>query len=122
MTIRKSAIEALDENHLWPLMTYVSPSLTARVRRSVGSEPAASGSVIEKADFRSPASRGASQRSCSLTRSWSGAMARSSCSTSRSSVSSGRISSRTKSRIHSSLSWNSGSVEKSHAMARSSLF
>ena len=57
MTIRKSAIEALLENHLWPSMTYSSPSRTARVRSSVGSEPAF-GSVIENADFRSPPSSG----------------------------------------------------------------
>src|SRR5229473_2800312 len=63
MTIRKSAIDALDENHLWPLITHSSPSRTARVCSSVGSEPAVSGSVIEKADFRSPASSGWSQRS-----------------------------------------------------------
>src|SRR3977135_3118109 len=58
MTIRKSAIEALDENHLWPLITHSSPSRTARVWSSVGSEPAVSGSVIETADFRSPARSG----------------------------------------------------------------
>jgi hypothetical protein len=58
ITIRKSAIDALLENHLWPLITHESPSLTAVVDIVVGSEPAFSGSVIEKADFRSPASRG----------------------------------------------------------------
>ena len=63
MTMRKSAIEAFEENHLWPLRTQPSPSRSARVRSSVGSEPALSGSVIEKADFRSPASSGCSQRS-----------------------------------------------------------
>ena len=63
MTIRKSAIEPLDENHLWPSITYSSPSRTARVRSSVGSEPAVSGSVIENAERRSPASSGCSQRS-----------------------------------------------------------
>ena len=30
MTIRKSAIDPFDENHLWPLMTHSSPSRTAR--------------------------------------------------------------------------------------------
>src|SRR6476660_7266828 len=65
MTMRKSAIEAFEENHLWPLRTHPSPSRSACVRSSVGSDPALSGSVIEKADFRSPASSGCSQRSFS---------------------------------------------------------
>src|SRR5215207_7645676 len=63
MTMRKSATEPLVENHLWPSITHSSPSRTARVRSSVGSDPATSGSVIENADRRSPASSGASQRS-----------------------------------------------------------
>ncbi len=63
MTMRKSAIDPFVENHLWPLMTYSSPSRTAVVRSVVGSEPATSGSVIENADLRSPASSGYSQRS-----------------------------------------------------------
>ena len=58
MTIRKSATEALEENHLWPLMTHSSPSSTAVVCSSVGSEPAVSGSVIENAERRSPLSSG----------------------------------------------------------------
>ena len=58
MTMRKSAIEPLEVNHLWPLITQSSPSRTARVRSSVGSEPALSGSVMLKPDFRSPASSG----------------------------------------------------------------
>src|SRR6476619_5916969 len=36
MTMRKSAIDALEENHLRPLMTYSSPSRVARVRGRVG--------------------------------------------------------------------------------------
>ena len=60
ITIRKSATEALVENHLWPLMTQASPSSTARVCSSVGSLPAVSGSVIENAERRSPASSGCS--------------------------------------------------------------
>ena len=32
-------------NHLWPLITHSSPSRTARVCISVGSDPATSGSV-----------------------------------------------------------------------------
>jgi hypothetical protein len=57
MTIRKSAMEAFEENHLWPEMTQEEPSRTARVRRSVGSAPAL-GSVMENADRRSPARSG----------------------------------------------------------------
>ena len=63
ITIRKSAIEPLDENHLRPLITQSSPSRVARVCSSVGSEPAVSGSVMLKADFRSPASSGYRYRS-----------------------------------------------------------
>src|SRR3954453_21750551 len=179
MTIRKSATEALEENHLWPLMTHSSPTSSARVWSRVGSEPALSGSVIEKAERRSPASSGcrycsfwssvpamariselpesgawlpntlgantdepriscmrpsftwpkpwpprsggrwAAHSPRSLTCSWSGATARSKPSwpSSSNTVSIGQISSRTKSRIQSSCSWNSGSVEKSHAIA-----
>src|SRR3954454_11067222 len=179
MTIRKSATEALDENHLWPLMTHSSPTSSARVWSSVGSEPAFSGSVIENAERRSPASSGcrycsfwssvpamariselpesgawlpntlgantdepriscmrpsltwpkpwpprsggrwAAHSPRSLTCSWSGATARTKPSwpSSSNTVSIGQISSRTKSRIQSSCSWNSGSVEKSHAIA-----
>src|SRR5215218_2365755 len=179
MTIRKSATEALDENHLWPLMTHSSPCSSARVCSRVGSDPADSGSVIENAERRSPARSGcrycsfwssvpaiariselpesgawlpntdgantdepriscmspsltwpkpcpprsggrcAAHSPRSLTCSLSGAIARSKPSWPRSSktVSIGQISSRTNSRIQSSCSWNSGSVEKSHAIA-----
>ena len=58
ITIRKSAIEPFEVNHLWPFRTYPSPSRTARVRSCVGSEPGVSGSVIENADLSSPASSG----------------------------------------------------------------
>ena len=37
-----------------PSITHSSPSRTARVRNSVGSDPATSGSVIEKNDRTSP--------------------------------------------------------------------
>src|SRR3954465_749957 len=179
MTIRKSATDALEENHLRPLMTQSSPSRPAVVSSSVGSEPAVCGSVMENADFRSPASSGCShccfwssvparariselpesgaalpntggangvvpRISCmrpsltwpkpwpprsggrwaahsprSLTCSLSGAIARSKPSwpSSSNTVSIGQISSRTNSRIQSSFCWNSGSVEKSHAMS-----
>ena len=49
---------------MWPLMTHSSPSSTAVVSSSVGSEPAFSGSVIENAERRSPASSG--YRYCSF--------------------------------------------------------
>ena len=58
ITIRKSATDPLDVNHLCPLMTHSSPSRTADVFNSVGSDPAVSGSVIEKADRRSPSKSG----------------------------------------------------------------
>ena len=54
ITIRKSATDPLDVNHLCPLMTHSSPSRTADVVNSVGSDPAVFGSVMEKADRRSP--------------------------------------------------------------------
>ncbi|CAB5005975.1 unannotated protein [freshwater metagenome] len=47
ITMRKSAFDPCDVNHLWPLTTYSSPSSTALVRMRVGSDPATSGSVIE---------------------------------------------------------------------------
>ena len=41
ITMRKSEMLALDENHLWPLMTHSSPSRSARVgeERGVGARP-----------------------------------------------------------------------------------
>ena len=63
ITIRKSAIEPFEENHLSPSITQSSPSRTARVRSCVGSEPGVSGSVMLNALRRSPASSGCSQRS-----------------------------------------------------------
>ena len=63
ITIKKSAIEPFDENHLCPSITQPSPSSTARVRSCVGSDPGVSGSVMLKALRRSPASSGYSQRS-----------------------------------------------------------
>jgi hypothetical protein len=58
MTIAKSAPCAPDVNHLWPLMTHSSPSCTALVWICVGSEPATSGSVIEKHDRIVPSQSG----------------------------------------------------------------
>jgi hypothetical protein len=58
MTMRKSATEPFEENHLWPSMTQASPSSVAVVSSSVGSEPAVCGSVMEKAERSSPASSG----------------------------------------------------------------
>ena len=63
ITIRKSATDAFDENHLCPLITYSSPSSTARVDSSVGSAPAP-GSVIEKQLRSSPRRSGCIQCSC----------------------------------------------------------
>ena len=60
MTMKKSASEPLDVNHLWPLMTHSSPSSTALVVSDRGSEPALSGSVMEKPDSISPFMRGRS--------------------------------------------------------------
>ena len=178
MTMKKSATEPLVENHLWPSITQSSPSWTAAVSSSVGSDPALSGSVIENAERRSPASSGCShccfwssvpaiariselpesgaalpnatganglvpriscmspRRTCpkpwpprsggrcaahsprSLTCSCSGAITRSKPAWPSSSKtgSIGQISSRTKLRIQSSCAWNSGGVEKSHAI------
>src|ERR1700729_2116999 len=66
MTMRKSATEPLEVNHLWPLITHSSPSLTADVVKSVGSDPAVLGSVMEKAERKSPLSNGCSHcRLCS---------------------------------------------------------
>ena len=39
ITRMKSAFDALDANHLWPLITYSSPSRTACVLIIVGSLP-----------------------------------------------------------------------------------
>ena len=64
ITIAKPAPSAPDENHLWPSMTHSSPSCTARVRSSVGSDPETSGSVIEKNDRVSPSTSG--RRNCSF--------------------------------------------------------
>ena len=58
MTIRKSATEPLEENHLWPSITQRRRRRPRAVASSVGSEPAVSGSVIENAERRSPASSG----------------------------------------------------------------
>ena len=60
MTMRKSATDPFVVNHLCPLMTYSSPSRTARVDSSVGSEPAVFGSVIEKPLRSRPSSSGCS--------------------------------------------------------------
>ena len=54
ITIRKSATDPLEVNHLCPLITHSSPSRTAEVVSSVGSDPAVLGSVMENADRRSP--------------------------------------------------------------------
>ena len=60
MTMKKSAIMPFDVNHLWPLITHSSPRSSAVLQRSVGSEPAVFGSVIENADRIFPSSNGCS--------------------------------------------------------------
>ena len=60
MTIRKSARLPFDVNHLWPLITHSSPSRRAVVLIERGSEPALSGSVIEKPDSILPSVSGTS--------------------------------------------------------------
>src|ERR1700694_5805611 len=54
---------APDDHHLVPLITYSSPSRTMLDCMLVASDEATSGSVIEKQESISPASRGFSQRS-----------------------------------------------------------
>ena len=66
ITMKKSAAHPLDVNHLCPLMTHSSPSRTASVASERGSEPAASGSVIENPDSKVPSINGSSHlRFCS---------------------------------------------------------
>src|SRR5262245_9973141 len=64
MRIAKFAPRAPLMNHLCPLTTQWSPSLTAWVRISVGSEPATSGSVIAKHERWTPSHSG--RRYCSF--------------------------------------------------------
>ena len=63
IAIASEAPTAPEVNHLWPSITHSSPSRTARARSVVGSEPATSGSVIEKQERICPSSSGASQAS-----------------------------------------------------------
>ena len=66
ITMKKSASMPLEVNHLWPLMTQSSPSRTASVWMDRGSEPALSGSVMEKPDSMVPSMSGRSHlRFCS---------------------------------------------------------
>ena len=58
MRMANCARRAFEMNHLWPLMTHSSPSFSAWVRMSVGSEPATSGSVIAKHDMTVPSHSG----------------------------------------------------------------
>ncbi len=67
ITMRKSARRPFEVNHLWPLITHSLPSRRAVVLMERGSEPAESGSVIEKPDSIFPSVRGISHFSiCSL--------------------------------------------------------
>src|SRR5680860_173185 len=66
MTMKKSARLPFEVNHLWPLMTHSSPSRRAVVLIDRGSEPAWSGSVMEKPDSNTPSMSGMSHlRFCS---------------------------------------------------------
>ena len=58
MRIAKRAPLAPEMNHLWPLITQSSPSFTARVWISVGSEPETSGSVMAKHERERPSASG----------------------------------------------------------------
>ena len=62
ITMAKDAPCAPLVNHLCPLMIQWSPSRSAVVRSIFGSEPATSGSVMEKQLRISPATNGRSQR------------------------------------------------------------
>ncbi len=62
MTMKKSAALPFEVNHLCPLITHSSPSRRAEVVRDRGSEPAFSGSVMEKPLCMVPSTRGSSQR------------------------------------------------------------
>ena len=53
---------APEVHHLWPLITYWSPSRLMLVEMLVASAEATSGSVMAKAERISPSSRGLSQR------------------------------------------------------------
>jgi hypothetical protein len=66
MTIKKSARNPFEVNHLCPFITHWSPSRTAVVLIDRGSDPAESGSVIEKPDSILPSVSGTSHfRFCS---------------------------------------------------------
>ncbi len=60
MTMKKSASMPFDVNHLWPLITKWSPSMTAVVVSERGSLPGLCGSVIEKPLSMVPSMSGSS--------------------------------------------------------------
>ena len=64
MAILQRGSVALVVYHLWPLITYWSPSRTIELSMLVASLDATFGSVIAKQERISPASSGFSQRSC----------------------------------------------------------
>ena len=64
MRMAKLARRALEMNHLCPLITHSSPSLTAKVLIRVGSDPATSGSVMAKQLMTRPSRSG--RRYCSF--------------------------------------------------------
>jgi hypothetical protein len=55
-----SGRQAPEMYHLWPLMTYSSPSRSMELQMLVASEEATPGSVMAKAERISPESRGSS--------------------------------------------------------------
>ena len=64
MTMKKPDTSAPEMNRLSPVITQSSPSLTARVARAEGSDPAPGwGSVIAKLERMSPAASGRRYRS-----------------------------------------------------------
>ncbi len=73
IAIAMSAPTAPEVNHLWPLITHspVLSSSSARVCSVVGSEPATSGSVIEKQERWCPLSIGSSHCACCSGVPWS---------------------------------------------------
>src|SRR5690554_2624038 len=64
MAIFADVVMAPEDHHFLPLITYSSPSRRISQAILVASEEATSGSVIEKQDRISPASKGFSHCSC----------------------------------------------------------
>src|SRR5438045_2034421 len=67
MEILQRGSPAPDDHHLRPLITYSPPSRTMLARMLVASDEATSGSVMQKQERISAASRGFSQRCFCMT-------------------------------------------------------